>query len=82
MVQVTLAEAGLSVMILAWAVQFVYVQKGRREISRILLAGYGLGLVLLVADSFTPRGLSLTGWLNLLILVPVLAILAKTLGKN
>jgi hypothetical protein len=80
--QITLAETGLAVMIVAWAVQLVYVQTGRREISSALLLGYGLGLVLLVADSYTSQGLSLMGWLNLLILVPVLAILAKTHGKR
>jgi hypothetical protein len=58
------------------------VQKGRREISSILLLGYILGLVLLVADSFTSQGLSLPGWLNLGILILVLAILAKILRKR
>ncbi len=80
--QPILTEAGLAVMILAWAVQLAYVQKGRKEISGILLMGYGLGLALLVADSCTSQGLSLIGWLNLAILILVLAILAKTHGKR
>jgi hypothetical protein len=78
----TLAETGLSVILAAWALQLAYVQKGRREISSILLLGYILGLVLLVADSFTSQGLSLPGWLNLGILILVLAILAKILRKR
>ena len=80
--EITLTEAGLVVMIAAWTLQLVYVQKGRKDISSILLIGYGLGLVLLVADSYTSQGLSIIGWLNLIILLPVLAILAKTLGKR
>jgi len=78
----TLAEIGLAVMIVAWAVQLVYVAKGKREISSVLLIGYGLGLLMLVADSRTSQGLSLGGWLNLIILLPVLAILAMTRGKR
>ncbi len=70
------------VILAAWAIQLVYVWKGRKEISSILLAGYGLGLVLLVADSYTSQGLSIIGWLNLIILIPVLAILIKTIGKG
>jgi hypothetical protein len=78
----TLAEIGLALIALAWAVQLAYVQKGRREISSALLIGYGVGLVLLVADGFTSQGLSLGGWLNLAILIFVLAILAKTPKKR
>jgi hypothetical protein len=78
----TLAETGLAVIVAAWAIQLAYVQKGNREISSMLLIGYGLGLTLLVADSFTSQGLSLAGWLNLVILVLVMAILAKILGKR
>jgi hypothetical protein len=78
----TIAETGLAVILAAWAIQLAYVQKGRKEISSLLLLGYGLGLVLLVADSFTPQGLSLPGWLNLAILMIVLSILAKILSKR
>jgi hypothetical protein len=78
----TLAETGLAVIVAAWAIQLAYVLKGRREISSMLLIGYGLGLTLLVADSFTFQGLSLSGWLNLAILMIVLSILAKILRKR
>lgn len=78
----TIAEIGLAVILLAWAIQLAYVQKGRRAISSVLLIGYGVGLVLLVADSYSSQGLSLGGWFNLAILIIVLAILALTRGKR
>jgi hypothetical protein len=78
----TLAETGLVIILAAWALQLVYMQKGRREISVSLLLGYCLGLFLLVADSSTSQGMSLSGWLNLAILILVLAVLAKILEKR
>ncbi|MFZ2455741.1 MAG: hypothetical protein WAX07_04635 [Candidatus Altiarchaeia archaeon] len=50
--------------------------QGQKIDSSILLIGYGLGLLLLVADRFNPQGLSLICWRNPAILIFVLAVLA------
>lgn len=50
-----LALLGLVLIITGWLIQLKYCWNGRREIRRLFIGTYGLGVVLLVMDEIAGR---------------------------
>lgn len=72
---------GLIIIIIAWALQLLYIWQGGRKINKLLLVGYILGLILLIYDGFK-NNIILTSILNLIILILILLILFKISFKK
>jgi hypothetical protein len=71
---------GLSVIIVAWILEFVFMGK-RKKISPIFAGVYILGAGILVYDGFTSDALEM-GIANLLILVAAAIVLGKSLVEG
>ena len=55
----TLAAGGLMVILLGWVLQFLYVYRGEKKLSKDFLAIYALGALILAYDGYGSGVLSL-----------------------
>jgi hypothetical protein len=74
---ISLSLIGLSVIILAWVLEFFFMGK-RKKISPVFVGTYILGAGILVYDGFTSNSLEL-GIANLIILVVAAVVLGKSM---
>jgi hypothetical protein len=72
---------GLLCIILGWALQFVDLLQGRKEISWVFVACYSVGVFLLVTDGYLMGSLE-TANLNMLSLILSLCVLLMLIAKN
>lgn len=74
---ISLSLIGLSVIIVAWILEFFFMGK-RKKISPIFIGVYILGVGILVYEGFTSKAIEL-GIANLISLVVAAIVLGKTL---
>ena len=67
---------GLSLIAVAWAIQFIHSWSKGKSLSVPFVAMYGAGIVALVFDSFAGT-FNAAGWLNLVVLLLVVLTLLK-----
>ena len=77
---VSLFSFGLVLLVLAWAIQLLQVQKKKKETSKHFIVVYCFGLILIVLDGLM-QGLLLAPALNALALFVILLVLLKTSKK-
>jgi hypothetical protein len=75
------AVFGLSVLTLGWIIQLIYSWSGRTEIKKRFLILYGLGVALLVIDSYIV-GTMYTMTVNFITLVVVMLLLIRISPKK
>ena len=68
-----MAEAGLIFLLAGWLVQLWKVYRWNREISLRFMVLYSVGLLLLATANFQAM-MPLAGWLNLVLLIPIVLI--------
>ena len=71
---------GLSVIVLAWILEFFFMGK-RKKISPIFIGVYIIGVGVLVYDGFTSKAIEL-GIVNLLSLVAAAIVLGKSMVEG
>lgn len=62
---------GLGIIVIAWVYQLVSIKSGNKNICLGFVAGYAIGVMILVADGFV-SGLTNIAYLNLASLVAAL----------
>jgi len=72
---------GLLCIIIAWALQFVFLLEGEKQISWLFTACYSVGLFLLVVDGYV-TGQATTANLNLLALILSMCVMLMLINKN
>lgn len=72
---------GLICIILGWALQFVDLLQGLKEISWVFVACYSVGVFLLVTAGYLSNDLQAAN-LNLLVLILSVCVLLMLMAKN
>ena len=72
---------GLGLIMVAWLYQAYYASKGNLKIKAFFLMAYGLGVLLLVIDSFRSKAFAVA-WLNLALLPIVVLIFWQVWQKR
>jgi hypothetical protein len=72
---------GLLCVIIAWALQFVFLLEGEKEISWLFTACYSVGVFLLVVADYV-AGNTTTANLNLLVLILSMCVMLMIMNKN
>jgi len=77
---ISLTLIGLSVIVLAWILEFFFMGK-RKKISPVFIGVYILGVGILVYDGFTSKAIEM-GIVNLLSLVAAAVVLGKSMVEG
>jgi len=65
-----MADLGLLFLLAGWLMQLWKVYRGNREISLRFMALYSVGVLILAAANFQMM-MPFSGWLNLMLLIPI-----------